>query len=59
VIGALVPAALPILIIWGLERNHRRQPGPRPPLAGSTNVRDRDTERLHADLRCAAGRQEP
>jgi hypothetical protein len=58
VIGALTPTVLPILLIWGLERNHRRQPYPRPPLAGSTDVRDRDAERIHTELRCAADRLE-
>jgi hypothetical protein len=30
------------LVVYGLERNHSRQPHPRPRLFGSTNVNDRD-----------------
>ncbi|MEU6183721.1 hypothetical protein [Streptomyces coeruleorubidus] len=43
----------------GLERNHRRQPYPRPSLNGSTDVHDRDTERVRAELRAAADWAEP
>jgi hypothetical protein len=39
------------LIVWGLERNQRRQQLTPPPLAGSSPVVDRDTERLLDDLR--------
>jgi hypothetical protein len=30
------------LLVYGLERNHARQPRPRPRLFGSTNVEDRE-----------------
>ena len=39
------------LIGYGLERNHARQRQPRSRLAGSTDVVDRDTERVIAELR--------
>jgi hypothetical protein len=39
------------LIVWGLERNQRRQQPTPSPLAGSSPVVDRDTERLLGDLR--------
>ncbi|PNG23550.1 hypothetical protein [Streptomyces cahuitamycinicus] len=38
----------------GLEHNHRRQPYPRPSLNGSTDVHDRDAERVRAELGAAA-----
>ncbi|WP_326595485.1 hypothetical protein [Streptomyces sp. NBC_01803] len=41
-------------LLWGLERNHRRPTVPQPPPAGCSDTsRDRDTERLLADLRGA------
>ena len=44
-----------VLLVYGLERNHRRQPrngaGGGSALIGSTDVVDRDVERLAADLR--------
>jgi hypothetical protein len=46
--------ALPLLALlaWALERNHRRRPpAPRPFLNGSTDVTDRDAERVAAELR--------
>jgi hypothetical protein len=39
------------LIVWGLERNKRRHSSTPSPLAGSSPVVDRDTERLLGDLR--------
>jgi hypothetical protein len=42
------------LIAWGLERNHLRQPYPRPLLNGCSDVHDRDSERVRAELRAAA-----
>lgn len=39
------------LIAYGLERNRRHQAQPRSRLAGSSDVTDRDSERLFADLR--------
>ena len=38
------------LLIYGLERNRIRQSRPTTPLAGSTNVQDRDTERVTREL---------
>ena len=38
----------------GLELNHRRQPYPRPSLNGSTDIHDRDAERVRAELLAAA-----
>jgi hypothetical protein len=34
------------LVVYGLERNHLRQPQPRQRLAGSTDARARDTYRV-------------
>ncbi|GAA2440091.1 hypothetical protein GCM10010191_64420 [Actinomadura vinacea] len=50
---ALAVFVLVAVLVHRLERNHRRQSGPRSPLAGSTHVQDRDAQRLHADLRFA------
>lgn len=40
------------LIVFGIERNHRRQPEPRPRFSGSVGAdeRDRDVMRVLADL---------
>jgi hypothetical protein len=35
------------LVIYGLERNHARQPYPRERLAGSTDVKDRYMTRVN------------
>lgn len=43
-------------VVWALERNHRRQPTPRPSHHGSADVQDRDAERVRAELRAAAAR---
>jgi hypothetical protein len=49
--GLAFGAALLALLAWGLERNHRRQPpAPRPRLNGTTDVADRDAERVEAEL---------
>jgi hypothetical protein len=45
------------LIILGLERNRRRQPYPRSRTAGSSDIHDRDLERLTAELRAVADRE--
>lgn len=50
-------AVLAALVVWALERNRRRQPYPRSSRAGSTDVQDRDLERVLADLRAAAERK--
>ena len=47
IIAALAVVAL---LVWALERAHRRGPQPRPRLAGSSDVLDRDAERVRADL---------
>jgi hypothetical protein len=39
------------LIVYGLERNRRHQAQPRSRFAGSVNFRDRDRERILAELR--------
>ena len=39
-----------VLIGYGLQRNERRQASPKPPLAGSTDVPDRDLQRTRAEL---------
>lgn len=38
------------VLALGLERNHHRQSAPHAPLAGSTDVQDRDLERVRHDL---------
>lgn len=54
---ALIALALLALLACGLERNRRRS-FPWPPLAGSSDVQDRDAERVRAELRSAADRAE-
>lgn len=44
------------LVVYGLERNARRQPDPRPPLSGSPNAPDRDLERVRDELTALCGR---
>jgi len=47
----IVTAAIVGAIVYGLERNRARQDGqPHPHLAGSSDVQDRDTERISCDL---------
>ena len=49
------------LVVFGLEWNRRRQAGPPEwsagQSAGRTGVRDRDLERVRAELRVVAGRE--
>lgn len=45
------------LIALGLERNRRRQPYPRPRSAGSSDLQDRDLQRVQAEVRAAAERE--
>ena len=53
---ALVLSALFLVLIgYGLERNERRQSGLKPPLAGSTDVPDRDLQRIRAELTALSG----
>lgn len=47
------------LVVYGLQRNARRQPGPRSPFAGSSAVRDRDLERVRDELTALGGRHWP
>jgi hypothetical protein len=47
---AAIALILLALLAYALERNHRRQPGPRQPLAGSSDITDRDTQRVLAEL---------
>ena len=51
--SALIVLAVLALVGYGLERNNSKQSGPRPRLAGSFDVVDRDLERVLADLRIA------
>jgi hypothetical protein len=44
------------LVAYGLQRNERRQTGPRPRLTGSPTVRDRDLERVRDELTALGGR---
>jgi hypothetical protein len=39
------------LLAYGLERNRRHQSQPRSRLAGSSDIVDRDRDRLRAELR--------
>jgi hypothetical protein len=39
------------VIAYGLERNRRHQAQPRSRLAGSSDIVDRDSERIFSDLR--------
>lgn len=57
--AALFLAIVLALVIYGLERNHARQGRPSG-LAGSTNVIDRDADRVRAEVLAAlAHRQRP
>ncbi len=53
IVEDMATTALIILIIaavvWGLERNERRQSGPRPWLTGSSDTQDRDLERAWSE----------
>ncbi|MFE9661157.1 hypothetical protein [Streptomyces sp. NPDC005955] len=44
------------LIVWGLERTHRRRARRDPAQAGGADGRDRDSARARAELRAAADR---
>ncbi|HEX2131406.1 MAG TPA: hypothetical protein VHH15_07575 [Actinophytocola sp.] len=44
----LVTAAVLALLIYALERNHHRHPSPH--LSGSTDIHDRDADRLTTEL---------
>lgn len=55
-IALIVTIAFVALVIYGLERNARRQTGPRPPLSGSPNAPDRDLERIRDELALLGGR---
>jgi len=46
----LVTAVIIALVVYGLERNRARQSQPHPHLAGSTDIQDRDTERITSEL---------
>lgn len=50
----LFALAVVALVVYGLERNHRRQLGLGSRLAGSTDTDDRDVPRVAADLRTIA-----
>jgi hypothetical protein len=52
----LFALAVVALVVYGLERNHRRQPHLGSRLAGSTDAEDRDLPRVVADLRATATR---
>ena len=47
IIAVLVAAGL---VVWALDHGYRRRPYPRNRLAGSTDVYDRDVQRLEGDL---------
>jgi hypothetical protein len=48
----LVTAIIVGIVVYGLERNRSRQAaGPQTHLAGSSDVVDRDTERISCELR--------
>lgn len=51
--GAVFLVLVIALIGYGLERNHARQTQPRSRLAGSTDIVDRDNERIRDELRAA------
>ncbi|ONI88399.1 hypothetical protein ALI22I_18730 [Saccharothrix sp. ALI-22-I] len=42
------------LVVYGLERNHHRQIRLGSPLAGSTNIDDRDLPRVQRELHATA-----
>ncbi|HEX6339542.1 hypothetical protein [Umezawaea sp.] len=51
--SALIVLAVLALVGYGLERRTSGRSGPRPRLAGSSDVLDRDLQRVAADLRVA------
>ncbi|MFJ6672465.1 hypothetical protein ACIQMJ_15265 [Actinosynnema sp. NPDC091369] len=55
----LIALAVVSLVVYGLERNHRRQPHLGSRLAGSADVEDRDLVRVAADVRVAATHPTP
>jgi hypothetical protein len=46
----LITALIVGFVIYGLERNNARQTSPRSHPAGSTDIQDRDQERVTTDL---------
>ncbi|ROP40785.1 hypothetical protein [Saccharothrix texasensis] len=52
----LFALAVVALVVYGLERNHRRQPHLGSRLAGGTDTEDRDLPRVTADLRAVTAR---
>ncbi|MEU4762860.1 hypothetical protein AB0H12_06375 [Actinosynnema sp. NPDC023794] len=50
----LFALAVVALVVYGLERNHRRRLGFGSRLAGSTDTEDRDLPRVAADLHAIA-----
>jgi hypothetical protein len=42
ILPVLLTVIVLALVVYGLERNHSRQPRPRPRLFGSTNFDDRE-----------------
>ena len=55
----LFALAVVALVVYGLERNHRRQPHLGSRLAGSADVDDRDLARVAADVRGTAAHSTP
>jgi len=55
-IALIVIVLLTALVVYGLQRNERRQSGPRPRLTGSPSARDRDLERVRDELTALSGR---
>jgi len=53
VVALIVLLVLVALLVCGLERSHRRRSYPRVPTAGRSDVQDRDSERVRAELRLA------
>jgi hypothetical protein len=49
--GLIITLIIIGLIVYGLERNRRRQAQPRSGFVGSVNFADRDRERILSDLR--------
>jgi hypothetical protein len=46
----LITALIVGFVIYGLERNKARQTTPHPHLAGTTDIQDRDQERINTEL---------
>lgn len=54
--SVVIFAIVVLAVVYGLQCNHARQVHLDRHPAGSTDVHDRDTERVIADLRAAANR---